>query len=83
MSPEQETSILAIEHWNFQMASQAGHPEVGEIGMYVDVAVFRRDGEIVRVQKVKELKIHWERFKNDEAYASEVLRAARELLGPY
>jgi len=80
MTPEQETPILSIEHWNYQMAKEAGHPEMGELGIFVDVAVFKRDGEIFKVQKVKELKIEWERFKRDEAYASEILRAAEQLL---
>jgi len=80
VTPEQEIPVLSIEHWNFQMANAAGYPQVGEMGMFVDVAVFKSDGEIIRVQKVKELKIEWERFKRDEEYASEVLRAAEQLL---
>lgn len=80
MTSEQETPVLSIEHWNYQMAKDAGHPEMGELGIFVDIAVFKRDGEILRVQKVKELKIEWERFKRDEEYASGILKAARELL---
>ena len=80
MTPEQETPILSIEHWNYQMAKEVGHPEIGEIGMFVDVAVFRRDGEIVGVRKIKQLKIHWEKFKKDEIYAAEMLASAEKLI---
>ena len=80
MTPEQDAPVLSIEHWNYQMASAAGYPQVGEMGMFVDVAVFKRDGEIIRAQKIKELKIEWERFKRNKEYASEVIRAAEELL---
>ena len=80
MTPEQEAPVLSIEHWDYQMARKAGHPEIGEIGMFVDVAVFKRDREVVKVRKIKELKIEWERFKRDEEYASDILRKAEELL---
>ena len=80
MSPEQDAPVLSIEHWNYQMASAAGYPQVGEMGIFVDVAVFKSNGEIIKVQKVKELKIEWERFKKDEGYAAEVLRTAEQLL---
>lgn len=80
MTPEQEAPALSIEHWNYQMAKDAGHPEIGEMGMFVDVAVFKRDGEVIRVRKVKELKIEWERFKTDGEYASGVIKAAKDLL---
>jgi hypothetical protein len=80
MTPEQDAPVLSIEHWNYQMAKDAGHPEMGELGMFVDVAVFKREGEVFRVQKVKELKIEWERFKRDEAYAAQIIKAAKEIL---
>ena len=35
MTPEQETPILSIEHWNYQMAKEAGHPEMGELGQFI------------------------------------------------
>ena len=80
MTPEQETPVLSIEHWSFQMARNAGHPEVGEMGIYVDVAVVRENDRISGVRKIKELKIEWERFKRDEKYASHILRKAEELM---
>jgi len=73
-------SELKIEHWNFQTAHQYGHPEVGEMGMYVDVAVIRYGGEIVKVEKIKDLKIEWERFKRDDVYASLMLRVVEYLM---
>lgn len=42
MSPEQEPPVLTIEHWNYQMAKDAGHLEVADMGMFVDVAVLRQ-----------------------------------------
>lgn len=80
MSPEQEPSVFTIEHWNYQMAMDAGHPEVAEMGMFVDVAVLRQKEEIVCARKIKELKIEWERFKRDEEYAREILQVAEALI---
>jgi hypothetical protein len=80
MTHEQETPVLSVEHWNYQMAMEAGHPEIGEMGMFIDVAVIRKDEKILRVQSIKELKIEWERFKRDEVYASGVLQVVEAML---
>lgn len=80
MSPERKQT-LSIEHWNYQMARDAGHPEMAEMGFYVDVAVVREGDEIASVLKVKELKIEWEKFKRDEVYASEILKVVEAIIG--
>ena len=80
MTHEQEAPVLSIEHWNFQMARNAGHPEVAEMGIYVDVAVVRENDRISSVRKIKELKIEWERFKRDEGYAGGILKAVEAMM---
>lgn len=80
MSVEQETSDLSIERWDFRTAIKLGHPEMGELGIFVDVAVFRCKGEIIRVRKVKQLNIEWERFRRDDAYAGGIFQAVEALM---
>ena len=78
MTPE--APILTIEHWDFRKAKETGHPEVAVMGMFIDVAVFRRGDEIIRVQNVMKLKIDRERFKKDDGYAREILRTIEVII---
>ena len=78
MTPE--TPILTIEHWDFRKAKETGHPEVGVMGMFTDVAVLRRGDKILQARNIRELKIEWERFKKDDEYSREILRTIEVMI---
>ena len=72
---------LNIQHWNYRTAYEAGYPDLGVMGIYVDVVVVTNpNGEITQVFSVRELKIEWERFKRDEDYANQIRQAAQGLM---